>query len=304
MKLIWVLLPAAALLSPGAVLADSSEEKRTAAEIVEQAAPEDWRVLDQKDLLYIELDRGTVIVALSPSLAQAHVKQMRALAREKFYDGLSFYRVIDGFVAQGGDVFETRSLKTAKKTLEAEFDEPMRDGVSFSPLRDADGYADEVGFVGSLPAGTDKTGNRIWHLHCAGAVAMARDVEKNTGGTEIYVTLQPQRYLDRNLSVFGRVVSGMEHLQALRRVEPAQSEDDDLGERILSIRVGSDLPAGEQQQLRIMRAGTASFEDYVDARRNRRTAFFYHRPDYVDICQLPIPVERVPAPTDAESDPA
>ncbi len=297
----WALI---ALAAPFAAHADALEGKRTAGEIIESAAPDDWLVLDQDDLLYIELDRGMVIVALSTNLAQGHVEQMRALAREKFYDGLSFYRVIDGFVAQGGDVLEKRSVEHAKETLPAEFDELMRDDILFAALPDADGYADRAGFVGSLPVGLDETENRIWHLHCTGAVAMARNVEKNTGGTEIYVTLQPQRYLDRNLSVFGRVVSGMEHLQALRRVAPAQSEEDDLGEEILSVRVGSDLLADEQTQLRILKAGTALFEEYVDARRNRRAAFFYHRPDYVDVCQLPVPVEPVPVASGTDGDPA
>ena len=293
---IWVrFLAGATALASFPAAADALEGKRTVAEILEASAPADWRTLDQENLLHIELERGRVIVALSSSLAQDHVKQIRALAREKFYDGLSFYRVIDGFVAQGGDVLEMREMKEAKETLTAEFDEPLRDDLRVDALPDADGYADRVGFVDGLPAGLDAAEARIWHLHCAGAMAMARDVERDTAGAEFYITLQPQRYLDRNLTVFGRVIEGMEHVQALRRVAPAQTEDDDLGERILSMRVGADLPAEEQVAFRALRTDTALFSEYVEARRNRPAAFFYHRPDYVDICQLPMPVERMPA---------
>lgn len=277
-----------AMASP--VFAEALEGKLSPAEILENSAPADWRALDPEETLYIELERGRVVVALSTQLAQKHVAQIKALAREGFYDGLSFYRVIDGFVAQGGDVLEKREVENAAETLAAEFDEPMRDDIRFSPIKDADGYAARVGFIASLPAGADADGKRVWHLHCTGAMAMARDVGKDTAGTEFYITLQPQRYLDRNLTVFGRVVEGMEHLQALRRVAPAQSEDDDLGETILSMRVGADLPEAERANLGILRSGTETFDAYVESRRNRPGEFFYHRPDYIDICQFAPPV--------------
>ncbi len=299
MRPIQIALFAALSATPFGAYADALEGKRLPSEILESAAPDDWRTLDQENLLYIKVKGGTVIITLSPRLAQGHVEQMRALAREKFYDGLTFYRVIDGFVAQGGDIFEQREVKNAKATLTAEFDEEMNDGIGYSPLSDSDGYADEVGFVDSLPVGVDRDDNKVWHLHCTSAVAMARDPERDTGGTEIYITLQPQRYLDRNLTVFGRVVAGMEHVQALRRVARPQSETDEAGEEILSVRVGSDLAAEEQQRLAILRSDTELFEEYVESRRNRPEAFFYYRPDYLDICQLPIPVKTI-----VEGDPA
>ncbi|GJL95389.1 MAG: peptidyl-prolyl cis-trans isomerase [Hyphococcus sp.] len=263
------------------------------AEVIEASTAEDWRLLDPENLLYIELERGTVIVALSTDLAQAHVEQMKALAREAFYDGLSFYRVIDGFVAQGGDAMETREIKTAAKSLTAEFDEPLRDDISFTELQDQDGYASSVGFLSSLPVGADLKEGRIWHLHCTGAMAMARGNEKDTGGTEIYFPIQPQRYLDRNLTVFGRVVQGMEHLQMLRRVAPPASEDDDMGETIISMKVGADIPEADREALEILRSDTDTFTAYVEARRNRPEEFFYFRPDHIDVCALNIPVRAV-----------
>ena len=281
--------PATVLAVASPAFAEALEGKPTSAEILESAAPSDWRALEPEETLYIELERGRVVVALSTQLAKRHVAQIKKLAREGFYDGLSFYRVIDGFVAQGGDVLEKRNVKTAARRLKAEFDEPAKK-IAFSPIADADGYAAQVGFVDSLPAGIDAEGDRIWHLHCVGAMAMARGNETDSAGTEFYIALQPQRYLDRNLTVFGRVVDGMEHLQALRRVAPAQSEADDLGETILSVSVGADLPEEKQLKLEILRSGTETFGDYVEARRNRSEAFFYHRPDYVDICQLSMPV--------------
>lgn len=293
MKRVFTLSATVPLLVVSSAFAEALEGKFSPAEIVEKSAPEDWRALDPEETLYITLERGRVVVALSPQLAQGHVAQIKALAREGFYDGLSFYRVIEGFVAQGGDVLEKREVKNAAETLDAEFDEALTKDIRFSRVKDADGYAARVGFIDSLPAGVDAEGARVWHLHCTGAMAMARGNEKDSAGTEFYIALQPQRYLDRNLTVFGRVVEGMEHLQALRRVAPAQSEDDDLGETILSVRVGADLPEAERANLEILRSGTETFNAYVESRRNRPEEFFYHRPDYIDICQLAVPVRAV-----------
>lgn len=278
--------------------AETDTPKRGPGQIIAEAAPEDWRAVDPENMLVIELERGRVVVELSAKLAQNHVTQMKALAREGFYDGLSFYRVIDGFVAQGGDVFETREVKTAEKTLKAMFDQPLTADMAFAPIKDTDGYAAQVGFIDGQAAGADEAGTTTWGLHCTGAMAMARGNEKDTGGTEFYIALQPQRYLDRNLTVFGHVIEGMEHLQALRRVQPAETPDDDLGETILSMRVAADLPEAGRPALEILRTDTATFAAYVESRRNRPEEFFYFRPDHVDVCALAIPVRAVASSED------
>ncbi len=275
------------------VATDALEGTRSPAQIVEESAPADWRVLDPENMLVIELERGRVVIALSDTLAQNHVSQVKALAREGFYDGLSFYRVIDGFVAQGGDVFETREIKNAETSLAAEFEEIVGDTFPFDALSLVDGYAAEIGFSQSLPVGRDPETNSAWHLHCTGAFAFGRTNERDSASTEFYIALQPQRYLDRNLSVFGRVVEGMEHLQALRRVAPAQTPEDDTGETILSMRVAADLPEGERPALEIMRSDTQTFTEYVESRSNRPEEFFYFRPDHVDVCAIAIPVRAI-----------
>ncbi|NOX83800.1 MAG: peptidylprolyl isomerase [Alphaproteobacteria bacterium] len=282
-----------ALAVQGSALGDALEGEASSADILEASDASDWLQLDQDNLLYIELERGRVIVALSTSLAQGHVAQIKALTREHFYDGLSFYRVIDGFVAQGGDVLEAREIKTAKKTMTAEFDELAPDWLSFKPLADEDGYAAITGFVNGLPVGLDESASRAWHLHCAGAFAFGRNNDRDSASTEFYITLQPQRYLDRNLTVFGRVVAGMEHLQALRRVQPAETPEDDLGETLISMRIGADMPEADRAALEILRSDTPTFQQYVASRRNRPEEFFYFRPDYINVCDLPYPVREI-----------
>ena len=281
---------AAVAVSISAANAEATPARKSSAEILAETSAEDWRAIPADETLLIELERGTITVALSPALAPRHVEQVRRLTREGFYDGLSFYRVIDGFVAQGGDPFGERKIRKAKKKMKAEFETAGND-IAFSPLPDSDGFAPSVGFVGSLPAGRDAEKGTLWHLHCAGAFAFGREDGADTASTEFYVALQPQRYLDRNLTVFGRVIDGMEHLQALRRVSPPETKDDDLGETIIRMRMASDSEA-PVAAWEILDSARPVFADFMEARRNRPESFFHYSADHLDVCQAPVPVRQ------------
>ena len=305
MKTLFCFVTAFAAMA-GTAFADALEGKRAPAEIIESAAANDWRDVDPAQVMVIDLERGRVTIELSDVFAQGHVAQMKTLAKAGFYNGLSFYRVIDGFVAQGGDPFETKELPDgAIKGLKAEFDiaaaasEVEKGELADFTLGENDGYANSVGWRRGFALGRQKiNGESRYHLlHCTGAIAMARDIEKDTGGTEFYITLQPQRYLDRNLTVFGRVIDGMEHVQALKRQPPPEEEGDPLGETIVRAWMGDAPPEGEDAPTwQVFRTNTALFAEYVESRRNRPEAFFYYRPDHVDVCQLTIPVREKPAP--------
>jgi peptidylprolyl isomerase len=271
---------------------DALEGKKSRSEILAATTAEDWREIAADDLLIITLERGIVAVMLSPNLAPGHVAQTRTLAREKFFDGLSFYRVIDGFVAQGGDAFEERAAGSASKALKAEFETKVDDDFPFLPTPDPDLYAPKAGFSMSLPTGIDAGAGKAWHLHCTGAFAFGRNDEADTASTEFYIALQPQRYLDRNLSVAGRVVEGMEHLQALRRVEPPESKEDDRGETILSVRLASELPEAGRPRFEILDSRRPVFHETFETLRNRPEAFFHYRPGVADVCQFNVPVRR------------
>ena len=295
-------------LAPGIAFADAIEGKRGPGEIVAAATENDWREISPSQILVMELARGDIVIELSDTFAKAHVAQMKTLAKAGFYDGLSFYRVIDGFVAQGGDVSEQKPLPDgASSALTAAFDEPLKQlpdrTYAFSdsddqPVTSADSYADLVGVLDGFPVGFDMSVKPMkgWLLHCAGAVAFGRTNERDSASTEFYITLQPQRYLDRNLTVFGRVISGMEHVQAIKRQPPPQTETDPTGEEILRVWMADAPPADvEAPRFRTLRTDTPLFEEYVASRRNRPEEFFYFRPDHVDICQLPIQTEKIEA---------
>lgn len=261
---------------------ETSSQTLSPAEVLETSTADDWTAFDPDNLLIITLERGEVIVALSEQLAPAHVARVKTLARDGFYDGKSFYRVIDGFVAQGDNA--------GYPLLTEEFESPLTSDMSVAYHKDKDGYSERVGILDGAQVGVDTAAQTIWSLHCTGAFAFGRENEKDSASTEFYIALQPLRYLDRNLSVFGRVISGMEHVQQLRRVLPPETEDDDKGEIILSMRLASDRPVAEQPRFEYLRDDSAALANYFEARRNRPEEFFYYRPDYLEICAYAVPV--------------
>ena len=278
-------------------VAQPIEGKRAPGEIIATAEPEQWRNVDPAQLMIIDLELrtgpGRVTIELSENFAPNHVAQLKTLVKAGFYDRLSFYRVIDGFVAQAGDPFGTRALPEGTvKNITAENTAQLIDIFDLPGLV-PDHYAEKVFFLDAMPMG--RNDREAWPLHCTGALAIGRENDPDTASTEIYVTLQPQRYLDRNLTIVGRVIGGMEHVQALTRQLPPENEGDPLGDVIVRAWMGDVPPEGESTpQWQVFETGTALFSEYVASRRNRPEAFFIYRPDHVDICQLTIPVRQKP----------
>ena len=259
----------------------------------------DWRTADPEDLLLIEVEDGTIVVELSDEFAPGHAARMRQAARDGFFDGLSFYRVIDGFVAQGGRGEEEDSIELPQyPPLAGEFTVPAA-SVVFTPMIDPDLYAAQVGHVNGFPAARNEAGSEVWPIHCPGTVAMARDNEPDTGDVEFYIVIgQGPRHLDRIMSVFGRVIDGMEHVQALQRGDPAVNSgviaDPAARDSILSMRIAADLPEAERPAYEIMRSDGQAFHDAKHARRNRTHPFFFETPvPVIEACHMPAPARRL-----------
>src|SRR5262249_22021203 len=128
-------------------------------------APGTWRDVDPNNLVLIDTRYGEVAVELAPEFAPNHVQRMRALGRAHLFDHKAFYRVIEGFVEQGGEGEGTASTGGAKTStkwpnLKAEFDRPDGGDVTFTPLGDPDLYAPEVGHVDGFPVGHDPKAGR------------------------------------------------------------------------------------------------------------------------------------------------
>ncbi len=273
------------------------EKPRTSADILAASSADDWRRIDPENLLVLELPKGKVLIELAPRFAPRHVANVKALAREHYYDGLAVLRVQDNYVAQWGDADAKKPVKTAHKNLPAEFFRKLDDTLAFTPLGDADAYAPETGFSDGLPAVRDVNKGEAWLAHCYAMVGAGRDMAADSGGgTELYAVIgHAPRHLDRNVTLLGRVVQGIEQLSSLPRGTGALGfyENKKQNVPIRRVRVAADLPAAQRPALEALRTDTATWTAFVDARRNRRDDWFIEPTGHIEVCNVPLPIRAV-----------
>jgi peptidylprolyl isomerase len=251
-----------------------------------------WREVDPDNLVFMELYEGLVTIELNPLFAPKTVEQFRKLVQEKFYDGLSFYRVVDGFVAQGGDGSDLGELSNVP-LIDAEFEVEWSEDFSFTLVQEADLFAPETGFIDGFAVGRDPSENSAWLTHCPGAMAMARNDSPNSSRTDFYFVIgQAPRYLDRNLNVFGRIIDGLEVIQKIQRGDSNDNgviQDETRSSRIRQVRLASDIARDERLSAYVIDTNSKGFKSLLKGRRNRNQKFFHHRPPRVlDICQVPL----------------
>jgi cyclophilin family peptidyl-prolyl cis-trans isomerase len=142
-------------------------------------------IKDPENTLILDTTHGTVTIALRPDLAPTHCARIKELAREGFYDGVVFHRVIDGFMAQTGDPTGTGMGGSGQK-LKAEFsDAPHKRGVT----------------------------------------SMARAQSPDSGDSQFFICFDDVSFLDGQYTVWGEVIEGMEHVDKIKRGEPVQDPD-------------------------------------------------------------------------------
>ncbi len=163
--------------------------------IAMSANPGAASALDPENALLIQLDGGPVTVELLPDVAPQHVARIKELTREGFYDGIVFHRVIDGFMAQTGDPTGTGRGGSTKPNLPAEF--------SNTPFE-------------------------------RGTIGMARTQDPNSANSQFFITFANTSHLNGQYTVWGRVVDGMEHVDAITRGEPPRNPDAMLSVRVLA----------------------------------------------------------------------
>jgi cyclophilin family peptidyl-prolyl cis-trans isomerase len=152
-----------------------------------------------ENTLHMDLAKGRVVIELRPDLAPQHVARIKELTRDGFYNGTPFHRVIDGFMAQGGDPTGTGTGGSKKPNLKAEF--------SSEP-------------------------------HVRGVCSMARANDPNSANSQFFICFDDATFLDKQYTVWGKVISGMDHVDAIKRGEPVRDPD-----RIVKMQVAADEKA-------------------------------------------------------------
>jgi peptidylprolyl isomerase len=251
-----------------------------------------WRELNPENTVFVEMPAGLVIIELNPAFAPETVKQFKQLAGDRFYDGLSFYRVIDGFVAQGGDGSDLGELSNVP-LIDAEFEIDWNEEFSYMHVQSPDMFAPETGFIDGFSVARDPSRNKVWLTHCPGIVAMARNDDPDSSRTDFYIVIgQAPRYLDRNMNIFGRVVYGMDVVQQIKR-GPAQDngiiQDEAESSRISKMQLLAEIPEEDRLKVYVMDTSNKGFKKLLKGRLNRKQKFFHNKPPTVlDVCQVPI----------------
>ena len=266
----------------------------SAAVTAEENIP-DKVAIPQSELVYMETARGLIVIQLTDLQSPNAYKQIKSLVKEGFYDGLEFYRVFEGFVAQGGEEELAKqenyiSKKTNhNKTLDAEFTQSYQRPLPFQVVQSPALLAPETGYWFGFPAGRDSKTKEQWLLHCPGAFALARDLEPDTATTEFYIVIgQAPRHLDRNMSVIGRVVDGMSVAQSMPRGTRKTNgviKDNAKKTAILTARMGDQLPV--EQQIPFMIENTKSEEFLArlnKAKHNTGPFLVYPGTGNLDVC--------------------
>ncbi|EAR50980.1 peptidyl-prolyl cis-trans isomerase, cyclophilin-type [Oceanicola granulosus HTCC2516] len=164
-------------------------------------------IKDPENTILMELKDGTVTIELLPDIAPKHVERMKELARDGAYDNVAFHRVIDGFMAQTGDVEHANMEK------------------DYNPGRAGTGSSDKP----DLPAEFSGI------PHDRGTLGAARSQNPNSANSQFFINFSDNHFLNRQYTVYGRVIAGMEHVDAITRGEPPANPD-----RMISVKVAAD----------------------------------------------------------------
>ena len=278
----------------------------TSAELIAAAPKDAWTKLDQSRLLYLYFEPtqagaqspARVIILLAPDFAPNHVRALDDLLAKAFFNGREIVRSQDNYVVQWGDGAAATAQGLQGGRMAAEFDRAY--GPDFKPfeLKDGDVYAPKVGFWRNWPVAWDPKAKRYWLPHCYGMVGAGRDEGADSGGpAELYaVNGHSPRALDRNVTLLGRVVDGMDHFATLPRGTEAMGfyASAQTKPKIIKAELGSRLPAAEQVSLEALRSDHAIYAEILESRRNRRDSWTKFKAGKLELCNAPLPVRLSP----------
>lgn len=231
------------------------------------APADEWRGIDPENLLIVDLPAGPLYIEMRPDLAPKHVEQIKTLVRQGFYNGLNFHRVIEGFVAQGGDPKGDGTGNSDLPNIPAEFEHDTKENANFTVIG-RDRQAAHVGLIDGVPAAaqpeslrslrTDRKVN-IWGAHCPGVMSMARATDPNSANSQFFLVIGDARAsLDSRYTVWGWIVDGMNSARRIERGEPPKRPTP-----IVRMRIAADLPAAERPDIKVMKSDSPAFLKYL-----------------------------------------
>jgi len=245
----------------------------------------DWRTPDPDNILVIETNKGRIIAEMSPEAAPNHVARVRELAKAHFYDNLTFFRVIDSFMAQTGDPKNDGTGASDKPNVAAEF--TFRRGAGYAPQGKSG--STEIGFVGALPVYSQNSALAAmtvdgkvsaWGAFCPGVLGMARAGDPDSANSQFFFMRQHVASLEKTYTAFGTALTGLDAIRAIKSGEPVAAPQD----KMITVRLLSDIPAAQRPSIQVMDTGSAAFKAMVDKKRAEMGGAF-------GPCDITVPVQ-------------
>lgn len=275
----------------------------TAVETQAFTAPDEaWRDLDPENTLYIDTQYGRMVVELFPEIAPKHVAQIKALARQNFYDFITFHRVIDDFMNQTGDPKGDGTGDSTLPDIEGEFTfrRPPSMPVTLVGARQIDprnANAGEVGigFYKGLPVASQpsaaamatKDGKlKAFGLHCKGVTSMARSENPNSANSQFFLMRGRADHLNAAYSIWGNTVWGRDVLTAIK-VGTVGEVDGFVPDRMDRVQVAADIPEENRVNVQVLKTDSSAFQRYLRRFKNEDGA-------YPDICEIDVPTRLKP----------
>ncbi|MEE2879007.1 MAG: peptidylprolyl isomerase [Pseudomonadota bacterium] len=254
-----------------------------------EAAPEEWREVDPENMLIFETSKGRIIIEMLPQVAPAHAEQFRAIARSGDFDGTSFHRVIDDFMAQGGDVYALKGRESGLPDLKGEFTfrrdpEEMKlntvgqqTGATQGlykgfPIATQSAYLAEMTKDGMVDS---------WIPHCPGVVSTARTDDPNSANSQFFLMRHQAEHLDKAYTAWGRVIDGFSVVRAIKTGPEPNGTPIENPDTLEKAYMASDLPDDERPTAYVQRSDIQTWNDRLGAASQLNN----------DICDIP----RVPA---------
>lgn len=247
----------------------------------------DFEPLDADDMLVVDTNKGRVIVALTSFSAPNAVAQVKTLARQHFYDGQTFFRVVDDFMDQTGDPTNKGDGGSKLPDLKAEFTFRRNASSNFVQASARDDTV--IGFIGVLPVASQPDELMLmtadakvtaWPLFCAGVMGMARNAEPDSANSQFFFMRGAYPSLEKKYTGFGRVVVGEDVVKAIKSGEPVPEPQDQM----VKVRLGSDMPAAERPKVYVLNTRSAAFRSLIERAREEKGGDF-------SACDIDIPVQ-------------
>ncbi|MEO0465211.1 MAG: peptidylprolyl isomerase [Pseudomonadota bacterium] len=254
-----------ALFATMPLMASAQDETTEAVITAEMAAadPDTWRQADPENIIIFRTTSGRVVIEMLPEVAPSHATQFRTLVRSGDYDGTSFHRVIQGFMAQGGDIFALKGRESGLPNIPGEFtfrrtpeDMPMdafgepdisMDGyIKGFPIKTQAAWIAEMSSDGLIES---------YIPHCASVVSTARTSDPDSANSQFFLMRGRAEHLDRGYTAWGRIIDGQDAVMSIKLGEPPAVPD--ILQRAV---MAADIPEAERPAIYVMRTDSDVFQ--------------------------------------------